>query len=360
MKTKAGPEMTRAPRHKIPASCSVPHPSRVSCGRVGILAFAMLSILGWSAHAQTCLTSSDMDDATRSAITAAAQRYFTMAASADTASLQQNSIASLAGNFSAIEDSLKSQQPDLTGAQAKVSSLFLLEEQGVAPDPHAEFYCGVFGKNGQTPTSAAFYLNNLPPGKYGAAVIEAVSSKARMRGMFILQQEGTYWKLAGLYMKRAEIGGHDSDWYAARAREYKSKGELHNATLYYQEATNLLTPVSFMSTLATDKLYDEAQTAQAPDLPSNGKTIELIAGGATYKVSEIYPAAIGNDLNLIVKYQVSDATNANQCFQSNVDVMKALLLKFPELRDAFSGVNTRAIDSSGRLYSTLMPMKNIK
>ena len=37
------------------------------------------------------------------------------------------------------------------------------------------------------------------------------------------------WKLGGLYMKTAQAAGHDSDWFLARAREYKAKGQLHNA-----------------------------------------------------------------------------------------------------------------------------------
>ena len=40
----------------------------------------------------------------------------------------------------------------------------------------------------------------------------------------ILQQAGTDWKLGGLYIKAAQVAGHDSDWFLARAREYKAKG----------------------------------------------------------------------------------------------------------------------------------------
>jgi hypothetical protein len=39
--------------------------------------------------------------------------------------------------------------------------------------------------------------------------------------------------------------------------------------------------------------------------------------------------------------------------------MKALLLKFPELRDAFDGVVARGVEASGRDYGTLLPMKDI-
>lgn len=337
--------MTRAPRHQIPASW---------------IALAILSLLGWSAHAQTCQTSSDMDEATRSAMSTAAQRYFTMAAAGDTASLRQNAIPSLAGDFSGIEGLVKARQPDLAGGQPADHGLFLLDEQGVAPDPHAEFYCGVFGKNGQTPTSAAFYLDNLPPGKYGIVLFDVTSPKGRTYFSLILQQSGTDWKLGGLYIKPAQIGGHDNQWFAAQARDYKTKGQLHNAALYYQEARNLTAPLPFMGTLATDKLYDESQAAQVADFPSSGKPVDFVAGGATHKVSGIFPTVVGNDLDVVVKYEVPDASNANQCYQSNMAIMKELVTKYPELRDAFAGVETRATDASGKNYGTLLAMRDIK
>jgi len=332
--------------------------------RLGVLAvwlaMTLLACSPWKAEAQSCQTVNDLDEATKSAITTAAQRYFTMAAGGDAESLKQNAIASLASNFTDVEGSVKLRQERLAGTPATVKSAFLLEEQGAAPDPHAEFFCGVFGKNGPTATAAKFDLMNLPPGKYAIVLMEATSTKGRTYFSPVLQVEGTDWKLAGLYIKPAQIAGHDGDWFVNQARQFKAKGQMHNAALFYQEARNLSAPLSFMGTLATDKLYDEAQTAQPPDFPAEGKTTELIANGATYRLTGIYPALEGNDLDVVVKYQVPDARNANQCFQSNMAVMKALLVKYPELRDAFPGMNSRAVDTNGRDYSTLLPMKDIK
>ena len=70
------------------------------------------------------------------AITTAGQRYFDMAAKGDIASLRQNSIPSLAADFSGIETTIKNHQQDLAGAQAAmVKSVFLLETAGSAPAP---------------------------------------------------------------------------------------------------------------------------------------------------------------------------------------------------------------------------------
>lgn len=323
-------------------------------------ALALLPLSGMSARAQSCQTSDDLDSAIRSAITSTGQRYFAMAAKGDAASLRQNAIPSLAPDFAGIESTVKGHQEALAGGQPTVKAVFLLDAQGAAPSAHAEFYCGVFGKNGQTPRSAVFYLDNLPPGKYGVEILDVSSPQTRTNFSLILQQTGTDWKLGGLYIKPAQVAGHDSDWFIARAREYKAKGQLHNAWFYYLEARNLSAPLPFMSTLASDKLYDEAQGVQQADLPASAKTIDLMAGALTYKLSAVFPEMVGNDFDLIVKYQVPDVSNTNQSYQSNVAVMKALLAKWPEVREAFAAVVARAVDPNGRDYGTLLAMKDIK
>jgi hypothetical protein len=324
------------------------------------IALIVLAVSPGSARAQSCQTSSELDDATRAAITAAGKRYFDMAAKGDVASLQQNAIASLAAAFSSAEASVKSHQQDLAGAQVTARPVFLLEAEGTVPIPHAEFYCGVFGKNGQTSGSAVFYLDNLPPGKYAVVLLEATSSKVRSNFSLILQQAGSDWKLGGLYVEPAAVAGHDSDWFVARAREFKTKGQLHNAWFFYLQARSLVSPLPFMSTLANDKLVDESQSLQPTDVPANGKSADLTAGSSTYKLTAIFPEAVGSDLDLIVKYQAADISNTNQAYQNNVAVIKALVAKFPEMRDAFAGVVARAVDPSGRDYGTLLAMKDIK
>ncbi len=324
-----------------------------------IVVWTLASASG-KARAQSCQASGELGDATRAGITAAGQRYFDMAAKGDAASLRLNSIPSLASDFSGIETTVKDYQPALAGAQATVKSVFLLDATGAAPIPHAEFYCGVFGKYGQTANSAVFYLDNLPPAKYAVALLDATSAKGRTMFSEVLQQVGTDWKLAGLYIKLAEIAGHNSSWYLDHAREYKAKGQLHNAWFYYEQARSLISPLSFMSTLATDKLYDESNGLRPSDLPSGGKTADLAAGTTTYKLTAIFPQTVGNDLDLIVRYQSADASNSNQAYADNVAVIKALVAKYPEVRDAFAAVVARAVDASGRDYGTLMAMKDIK
>jgi len=313
------------------------------------------------AFSQTCLTTDDMDAPTRAALQAAGSRYFDMVARGDAASLKQNSIASVASDFSAIEDTIKDSQADLAGSHATARPPFLLKAEGTVPLPRAEFLCGVFGATGQTANSAEFIIPNLPPGTYAMVLLDVASPKTSYTLALVLQQDGADWKVGGFFLRPAQIGGHDSHWYLDQARAFKAKGQAHNAWLYFLEGRDLAVPVSFMYTQLTDKLYDEAQTLKPPDFPVEGSSADLTAPtGKTYKLTAIFPTAFGSDLDIVVRYETPSVADTSATFQENLAVMKALLLKFPELRDAFAGVVARGVEPSGQDYGSLMPMKDIK
>jgi hypothetical protein len=205
-----------------------------------------------------------------------------------------------------------------------------------------------------------FVIPNLPPGNYAVDTLDVSTGKGAYTVSFVLQQEGTDWKLGGFYVKEAQAAGHDGNWYAGRAGQFKTKGQLRNAWLYYLQARDLLAPVPFMSTQATDKLYDEMQSLNPAGLPSKNSPVDLAAGGKTYKLTDIFPQAVEKDLDLVVKYEAASVANSSQTFQDNVAVIKALVAKYPEYRDAFDGVVARAVEASGNDYGTLLPMKEIK
>ncbi len=127
---------------------------------------------------------------------------------------------------------------------------------------------------------------------------------------FVLQQQGNDWKLGGFYAKPAQIAGHDGNWFAARAREFKSKGQLRNAWFYFGEARELLVPVPFMATATTDRLYDEMQAVKPADLPP----LDLTAGAKTFKVTDLFPVPVGRDFDLVVKYQSADISDTGKDF----------------------------------------------
>lgn len=320
---------------------------------------ALLFLAGAASYAQNCLSAPDMDASVRKALETTAQRYFGMSARGDTSALRQNSIPLVSANFAGVEAAVKENQAAFTGAQATVRPPFLLTVDGSEPLARAEFLCGVFGKTGQTRDSAVFVFNNLPPGKYGVVILDVGGKEPRTLTL-VLQQAGTEWKLAGYYARMSEVAGHDGAWFEQRAREFKAKSENHNAWLYYREAIALSSPADFMSTLVTDKIYDEVHTMQPSDMPSNGSAVDLSAGGKTYRWTEIFPLAVGNDLDVVVKYASPDISNTQKTFQENMAVIRTLVTKFPELRNAFAGVVARAVDPSGQDYGSMLPMKEIK
>jgi hypothetical protein len=308
------------------------------------------------AHAQTCLTTSDMDEAAASPLVATATRFYDMAARGDSASLRQNAIASLASDFSGIENAVKENQARLTGIRPVARPPFLLKAEGTAPLERAEFLCGVFGAQGQTRDSAVFVVPNLPPGNYGIVTLDAASAEGTYTVSFVLQQQGNQWKLGGFYAKPAQIAGHDGTWFAIRAREFQSKRQLRNAWFYFGEARELMVPVPFMATATTDKLYDEMQAVKPADLPP----FDLTAGAKTFKVTDLFPVPVGRDFDLVAKYQSADVSDTGKTFQDNLALMKALLAKYPECRDAFGGIVVRAVEPSGKDYGSMLPIKDIK
>src|SRR5579872_3565188 len=164
-----------------------------------ILAVILLAS-GWGL-AQTCITSDEMDAATRSAIQSAATRYFDMVSRGDSASLKQNAIPALANNFAGMEATIKENQSNLSGAHATPRSPFELKAEGTAPLARAEFLCGVFGAAGQTANSTEFVIPNLPPGTYGVSILDVTAPKSPYTVSFVLQQIGTDWKLGGLFLQ---------------------------------------------------------------------------------------------------------------------------------------------------------------
>jgi hypothetical protein len=355
----------------------------------GVLRGALLTIwLGVAllspVAAQTCLTSDDLDAATRSQLEATARRYFDMASQGDVAGLKQDAIPSVASSFTGIERAVIESRENLVGAQVTVRPPYVLQADGQAPLERAEFLCGVFGARGQTASSAVFVLSNLPPGKYALTVVDAASTKIPYTVSFVLQQLGSDWKLGGFYARPSQVGGHDALWFAERAREFKAKGQTHNAWLYFVQARELAVPVPFMSTMLTDKLYDESQAARPSDLPTAESPVEISAqvkpiGAAppppapgkavapapagipkTFRLTSMFPVALGNDLDLVVKYDSPDISNTSTTYAENIAVIHALVAKYPELRDAFAGIVARAVEPSGRDYGTLLAMKDVK
>ena len=326
--------------------------------RKTLIAFLLLA--SWAAVAQTapgstsCSTGDEVNAATRANIERAAQQLTGYATQGDLFNLRQNSIASLAGSFGGIENLISEYKPNLAGATAKTRGLYLLEAKGSQPLETAEFFCGIMN----SPEATGFNLNGLPPGEYALVIEDLTSPKMPFILTQILKNEGS-WKLAGFYLKPAQLGGHDAAWFLEKAREYKARGETHNAWFYYLAAWDMTSPVEFMSTRPLDKLVDEMAQVRPNDLPFTGPS-DLAGNGKTFKVTYISMVPVGNDLYLLVKYQSSDVSNTQQAYADNMAVIKAVTTRYPEYREAFTGVVARATEPSGRDYGSMLAMKDVK
>lgn len=323
-----------------------------------VFAWLLLLLVAVPGLAQTCKEGSELDPAARSAIESTATLFQSMSVRGDVAGLRASSIPALAGNFSGIEQAVFDNKEGLSGP-ATIRKIYLLDAPGTATIERAEFFCGVFGANGNTPNSAGFVLPNLPPGRYAVAILDINGPKGPYVLSEVLQQLGDAWKLAGYYAKPTQVGGHDSDWFAQKAREFKQKGQMHNAWFYLIEARELAAPVPFMSTLKLDRLYEEAEGVRPVDLPTDSP-VNANFNTRTYKLLSAFPVVVSEQFDLVVKYQASDISNTAQTFQDNTALMKAMVLKFPELRDGFSAIVARAVAPDGKDYGTLLAMKDIK
>ena len=306
--------------------------------------------------AQTCASAAEMDEPTRSSLERTAHQLFDYASKGDAFNLKQSSTSSLASNFGGVEGVVIDQRSIYSGAQATVRAAYLLDASG-ATTGRAEFMCGVWA----TPSWVTFGINNLPPGRYGVVIQDVSTSKGKYALTMILKQEGGAWKLAGYYSKPEDLGGHDGQWFLAKAREYKAKGSTRVAWFYYLTAWDLDAPVDFMSTRALDKLNGEMQSVRPADLPTSEHPLTLAAaGGRTYQVIYMSALPVGNDLDVLVKYRVADVSDQQRAFDNNMAVIRGIVSRYPEFREAFAGVVARATDPSGRDYGTLLAMKDVK
>ncbi len=306
--------------------------------------------------AQNCLTADDLDAGARNALEQTAQSYFRMSATGDYAGLRAAAVPSLSSNFSGIESAITDHKPDLAGAQATPAAMYVLENASGSTMQRGEFYCGIFN----SPDRVAFVIPNLAPGRYAVVTENVSGGKQPVRLTFVLQQQGNRWSLAGYTVKPTEVGGHDMNWYLAQARQYKARGQNLVAYLYYLEAWDLSEPVDIEHTVAQDKLADEIEGARPPDWPAANQPMTLM-GDKSYRITQLFPAVVGGDLDLVAKYQAtSDISNTAAAFQDNMAVIKALVTRYPDLRSAFTGVVARAVDPSGRDYGTLLAMKDVK
>ncbi len=312
------------------------------------------------ASAVDCSQASEIEPGTRAAIDNAAIQFIQYAAHGDLQSLHQASIPVLASAFEGVQQAI-TRDKGVMGDQVTIRRDYLLDaSKATATLPRAEFFCGAYSSSGHTPSSASFAIPNLEPGRYALVLTSVSGGKSPYMVTVVLQNVEGHWMLAGYYPKPSEVSGHDAAWYLQQARRYKQQGQLHNAWFYYVLTWEIYSPVDFMSSLQLDRLSSEIQAAHPADVPLADPVPLTAANGRTYNLTQEFavPDEQGQ-LTLVVKYAVADVSNTVHAFQDNSAVIQAIVARFPELRQAFSGVVARATTSTGQDYGTLLAMKDI-
>lgn len=327
---------------------------QLSLKLVRCLAFLVVTV--GPLMAETCMTAEEMDTNTRAALDNTGKRFYGMVVQGDTASLRQNSIPAVANDFGGIEAAVNDNKAILATGKVTSRPPYLLQAGGTQPLQRAEFYCGIFN----SPDRVGFVIPNLPPGNYAVVIEDVSTDKGPYTVSFVLQQVGQDWKLGGFYVKSGQVGGHDGNWFINKAQDFKNKNQRHNAYFYYWEARELMAPVPFMGTSQLDKLYDASQQVAPADLPTNGPVDLVGSNGKTYKITQMFPVNVGNELDLVVKYQTPSISDTGQTFSDNMAVIRGLVAKYPEYRDGFAAIVARAVEPSGRDYGSLLAMKDIK
>jgi hypothetical protein len=179
---------------------------------------------------------------------------------------------------------------------------------------------------------------------------------------FLLKQDGNAWKIAALFPRNRQIAGHDAQWYWTQARNFKSQGKNMNAWFYYLIARDIASPVPFIGTPALDSFNDEVQKAQPAELPEKNPMVVQGANGKQFQVTSIFVVPDDKQpiLNLVMKYNTADISDTAKTFLDNKEAMKALLARYPELREPFANLVARAVAPTGQDFGSMLPIKDIQ
>jgi hypothetical protein len=318
-----------------------------------ILAASLLaaSIPAWS---QTCQGHDEIPEQTRSAIESTAQQTYDQAARGDVNSLKANSIPMLQSNFNGIAAAINDNKDAFSGAKPQLRTDFLLDN---AANSDGNFYCGVYGGKSGSSGNAQFSLPGLDAGKKYAVVIQDfMGNKGPYIFTTIFEDMGG-WKIAGLQIRPGAAAGHDGLWYLKQARDYKTRGQAHNAWFYYATSWELLAPIPAMNTALLGNIQEESNGILPKDVPTDGKPVAFNANGKNYTITDMTPYKTDKSFDLSVKYSVPSTSDFNATQADARNLANALVAQYPELKDGFNNVWVHAVDSNGGDVVGLVKLK---
>jgi hypothetical protein len=332
---------------------------------IRILAAGAILAVAMPIRAEVCTTQSQMKPADRDGLAAAAAGLAAKVQAGDASGLRGLTVAEVAKDFSGVEGVVSSTAPKLKGGALTVEQVYLLDgaqlkraADGTAPD--AQFFCTL----NKSVAEADFLIPQLPPGRYGFAIVESKNATP-WRLSFLMREEQGHWAMAGFYPRPLQAAGHDGLWYWTEARQMTKRKEQWNAWLYYQQAESLLRPANFVQSTHLEKLRTEA-TAGAPPALSEGVSGEIPlvvkgADGVEYRFTGLgVDDSLSKDKVDVVAHLKVDATpDPVVARKRNSDAAAALLGAYPEIRKTFHGVWVFAETAGQNPFVTEQAMADI-
>jgi len=318
---------------------------------------ATLLLAGLPAWSQTCQTKDEIAAPDRTAIETAAKQAYDAASRGDINALKTVSVPSLQSNFNGIAAAVNDNKDAFVGATPQIRTSFLLDNTTAAANSDGSFYCGVYGANGGGSGSAEFSLPGLDVGKRYSVVIQDMQGNKGPYVLTTIFEDLSGWKIAGFQVRPAAAAGHDGLWYLKQARDYKSKGQTHNAWFYYATSWELLAPIPAMNTKLLGNIQEESNGILPKHIPFDGKPVAFNAAGKSYTITDMTPYKTEKNFDLTVKYSVPSTSDFNATQADARNLGNALVTQYPELKDGFSNVWVHAVDTNGGDVVGLVKLK---
>lgn len=351
-------------RHTTPGS-TIFRRAALRAGALSLAAAACVPALcaQTSPPSPLCTTQGVMSADMRQGIANTALGIATAIQSNDTARVQSMSAPALAANFDATSYIVRSTAAKIAGNSLRVTQLFRLDASSrTAGDTgEATFSCPLSGSSSEVD----FGIAGLPPGIYAFAMVEASGARPWLLA-FLLEQQGTAWKVAGFYQHARTAAGHDGLWYWTTARADAKAGQKWRAWVLYGEADQLLRAANFMSSSHLDQLRTERRSNAPPELSEglNANTPLVIKSkqGAEFPITDLSSSGTedGKGLDLVVHFRADPLADPVAARGRNVAAAKALLLAHPELREGFTGVSVFADTAGQPPFATQHPWTELQ
>ena len=321
---------------------------------IALLCAAGATVLIPRAWAASCTTEAQMTAPQRDALMSAGRALLLQAQSGDVQGLRANAVPAVAANAAGLQGWVQYMQPLLKGATITVDEVYLLDASTDTPGEQAtDFFCG-------SPV-VGFNFTGLPPATYALAILHATGVHDPQQVSFLLSKAPPdRWLLANLFNKPMVEAGHDGLWYWSSARKFAQDHQDWAAWFYYRIATDLLDPVSFLSSPNLTTLQSETGKVHPTSFPGTSP-LTLNVSGATFSVTSIEPTTTFGPLDLEVHYapnptQIADLRSPANARKQVTDLMAALVRLHPELPAAFHGMWIHADEGKASVFALELPM----